>query len=220
MDNIKGGIVQERSFIYHDDFLHNEKIHWNRYNPCFTRNTMNHHSKDDREKSDVFIAAESMNFYRQMSGIYAGKGLNRDSNEAYRKKVLEERDYCKKMLKVLRRDGEEEEMPGKWHYRFELWGTYVTQGLGFGYKWWSPCVCFLLLVIVFWVIFQISAETSFYDLLEGFEHLGFSMNNALSPFEKYYNVVNIFVSSLQSTLGILLVGFLGFVVANKIRNNS
>ena len=24
MDNIKGGIVQERSFIYHDDFLHNE----------------------------------------------------------------------------------------------------------------------------------------------------------------------------------------------------
>lgn len=221
MDNLKDGIIQENSDCYHNEFLHKQELHWNRYNPCFSFSSMNHNTQGDKKKSEVFIAAESMNFYRQMSGIYAGKGLNRDSNKAYEKKVLEERKYCKLKLAMLREDTSKnnDEEHGKWHYRFRLFNTYITQTMGYGYKCLTPCFWFFILVFVFWVIFQCVDGTLSIDT-ESVEHLGYSLNNALSPFEKYYRVVNIFISALQSTLGILLVGFLGFVVANKIRNDS
>ncbi|MBR1541124.1 MAG: pentapeptide repeat-containing protein [Bacteroidaceae bacterium] len=221
MDNIEGGIIQEHSAAYHGDFLYKEELHWNRYNPCFSFSSMNPHSRDSIIKSDAFIASESMNFYKQMSGIYAGKGLNRDSNQAYKKKVLEERKYCKKKLIVLKQEGYSNcDGESIWHYRSKYYKTFLTQAMGYGYKWWTPCVWFFALVIVFWIIFQLVDGIACIDTPDWLQHLGYSFNNALSPFEDYYRVVNIFISSLQSTLGILLVGFLGFVIANKIRNDS
>ena len=219
VDNIKG-IIQEKSDLFHDVFLHNEDLHWNRYNPCASFSTMNHFTvkKEERILSDVFIAAESMNFYRQMSGIYAGKGLNRDSNVAYKKKVLEERKYCRLKLKAMA----QRQIPSdsKLHYRFKYYKSYLTQAAGYGYKWWTPCLWFMALVLISWVIYQFVANMFCLHSPEWLKNLAYSFNNSLSPFEDYYRVVNIFVASLQSACGILLIGFLGFVVANKIRNDS
>ena len=239
MDNIRDGIVQENSDDYHNKFINNKGIHWYRYNPCFSFSSMNHFSGVNKEKSDAAIASESMNFYKQMSGVFAGKGLNRDSNKAYAKKVLEERKYSKAKLVELKKEkdckaepvdlkkkeekkDEEEKNKehGKWYYRRKLCSTYAIQWMGYGYKLLNPFLGFLLIVIVFWMIFQFVDCTVCINTPEWLQHIGYSLNNALSPFEDYYKVVNIFISALQSTLGVLIVGFLGFVVANKVRNNS
>ena len=98
--------------------------------------------------------------------------------------------------------------------------TYAIQWMGYGYKLLNPFLGFLLIVIVFWMIFQFVDCTVCINTPDWLQHIGYSLNNALSPFEDYYKVVNIFISALQSTLGVLIVGFLGFVVANKVRNNS
>lgn len=220
-------IVQEDDNCYHHTFLYNQKIHWNRYNPCSSISSINN---GDTLKSKVFIASEAMNFYKQMSGIYAGKGLNRDSNEAYRKRVLMERKYCRLKMRYIRTEEGKKEIKdlkekgekyhGMWYYRRGFWKTILVQGLGFGYMWGVPCLLFLLLVFVYWVIYQLTDSSVGYVTPEWLQHVAFSLNNALSPFSEYYEVVNIFVSSIQSTIGVLLVGFLGFVIANKIRNDS
>jgi hypothetical protein len=182
---------------------------------------MNHYSVENKVMSDAFIASESMNFYKQMSGVFAGKGLNRDSNEAYTKKVLEERKYSKAKIVALKKgEKEEKEKHNKWHYRRKLCSTYAIEWMGYGYKLWNPFLGFLLIVIVFWLIFQLVDYSVCINTPDWLQHIGYSLNNSLSPFEEYYKVVNIFISALQSTLGVLIVGFLGFVVANKIRNNS
>lgn len=228
MSNLNG-IVQENEKVYHGDFLFNESLLWNRYNPCSSFSSMNH--KECSLKSQIFIASEAMNFYRQMSGIYAGKGLNRDSNEAYKEKVLKDRKYCKLLIQYFQseeyKNGKKKktekvnlEEKGLWYYRFRYWKTFLTQFLGYGYKWWVPCLWFLGLVAIYWGIYQFTDKYVCFETPEWLQHIGYSLNNALSPFSEYYKVVSIVVSSIQSTIGVLLVGFLGFVIANKIRNDS
>jgi len=48
-----------------------------------------------------------------------------------------------------------------------------------------------------------------------------SLNNSLGPQESFAEKVgSFFSSSTHSALGLLIVGFLGFILANKVRNNS
>ena len=47
-----------------------------------------------------------------------------------------------------------------------------------------------------------------------------SLNNTLGPFDKFTSSVGEWCGSMQSTVGILLVGFMGFIIANRIRNNA
>ena len=221
MKNIAKGIVQENSEKYHSMFLYNDSVRWNRYNPCSSFSCMNHHFKDkDKTKSNAFIAGEAMNFYKQMSGIYAGKGLNRDSNKAYEKRVLEERKYCKYKMQELSAGVAEKDDHSWWYYWRCYIATWMTQSIGYGFKWVGPCIWFTILVILFWGIYQLTERLEVLNMPDSVQHLGFSLNNALGPFQEYYEVVNVLLSALQSTIGIILVGFLGFIMANKIRNNS
>jgi len=55
---------------------------WKRMTPCGV-----HSSLDDQDNSVIteeFIAKEAMQLYTNLSGLYSGKGLFRDSNRAYR----------------------------------------------------------------------------------------------------------------------------------------
>lgn len=50
--------------------------------------------------------------------------------------------------------------------------------------------------------------------------LAYSLNNMIGPFEKFTDILkDDLAACLQTTSGILLIGFLGFVLANRIRNN-
>lgn len=242
MVNLPDGIAQEYSDVYHHQFLNSTD--WQRYNPCHSFSSMNEdgyengeteektdEDQEEKEKkllrSNLSIAGEAMNVYRNLSGIYAGKGLNRDSNEAYRKAKLMERKFYKLKRKAIKvnaiyydkkHDGSK---CGMW---WTVQKTYLTQALGFGYIWWVPVIWFFVLVILFAIIYYLANNNLFIPLPDSlsdfFESIAYSLNNALSPFDGFYHVVNILAASLQSTLGVLLVGFLGFVIANKIRSDS
>ena len=55
--------------------------------------------------------------------------------------------------------------------------------------------------------------------MKWYNELACSLNNTIGPYEDFYRVVGLWLSSIQTTLGILLVGFAGFVLANRVRNN-
>lgn len=222
MVNIKDGIVQEDSKAYHEELINGRN--WLRYNPCFSFSSMNKEAnRGKNDISDLMIAGEAMNVYRQLSGMYAGKGLNRDSNEAYRMAKLKERDYYKLRIKAIK-TGEIKMDKEKDHsliyLRWIVAKTYITQMMGYGYKWTVPVVWFIILVILYALIYFFTNRYGGNNLPDWMEYIAYSMNNALSPFNEFYAVVNVLLSSIQSTIGILLVGFLGFVIANKIRNDS
>lgn len=240
MVNIVEGIAQKFSSEYHDKLIHSKLNDWLRPNPCHF-SSMNAEanlregeekiSEEDkvieRFKSDVNIAGEAMNVYRNFSGIYAGKGLNRDSNEAYREAKLMERKYYKLKLAAINKGYlklDKQKDRSKFNLRWIIIKTYLTEAAGFGYKCTAPVAWFLILVLIYALFYYLVRTLHIYvapDWLRGLViPIGYSFNNALSPFEEYYQVVGILFSSLQSTIGVLLVGFLGFVVANKIRSDS
>lgn len=94
--------------------------------------------------------------------------------------------------------------------------------LGFGYKLRNVILCYIALVLSYTVVFHNNKgelvekyQTDF----SGLDEFGFSLNNSMSPHSIFTEAVGIFASSLETTFGILLIGFIGFVVANRIRNN-
>lgn len=44
--------------------------------------------------------------------------------------------------------------------------------------------------------------------------------NSMDPYEQFIQRINEVAGSLEPAIGTLLIGFLGFVIANRIRNNS
>ena len=104
----------------------------------------------------------------------------------------------------------------------------LSKILGYGYNMSRVFLLFLILVLAFGLFYYyrspnfiefvpITDSASLTDSVE--MAFGYSLNNSLGPFEKFSNVVGVWWSGLHSTLGMLLVGFLGFVMANRIRNN-
>jgi hypothetical protein len=146
-----------------------------------------------------------------MSGIYAGKGLNRDSNRAYKRAKLNEIKYLHKLIAKSCRE-----------YNYgaaalkisQLLLDYLTVAFGFGYMWWVVVFWFVVLIMVYGLYYYSHSS-------EGLEAaISYSFNNSLGPNEAITEIVNFFLASCQSAFGMLLIGFLGFIMANNLRNDS
>ena len=87
--------------------------------------------------------------------------------------------------------------------------------LGFGYKLKNVVLCITALIIGYTLLFHIKSATEY----PWYNELAYSLNNTIGPYEKFMEVVDVWLSSIQTTIGILLIGFAGFVIANRVRSN-
>lgn len=218
MDNIPDGIIQE----YYNDYRNMvvEDGRWLHYNPSATYSSINHAANYIGKKSQDSDAEamarmsnmlEASTFYKSMSGIYAGKGLNRDSNRAYKMSKLCEIRYLHLAMPILWQRGERKRVV---RLSPRLLLDYLTVMMGFGYMWW---------VVVFWFVALIVIYGAYYyaHSADGIDvALSYSFNNSLGPDSNITKIINCFLASCQSAFGMLLIGFLGFIMANNLRNDS
>ena len=206
---------------------------WFKQNPC---GDFSHKNEGEDEghivKSKAYIHNEASVVYAQLSGLYASKGFFKDSNLAYERAKCNEAwakyyeviyECCKWVgnfkVNVKSIFSKKKMNPVKYgrigKNTFSLLNFLVCWILGFGYKLTNVVVCIISLVVGYTFLFH-SRTTEKYDLPDEF---AYSLNNTIGPFDKFCEVVGHALSSVQTTAGILLIGFAGFVLANRVRSN-
>jgi uncharacterized protein YjbI with pentapeptide repeats len=185
---------------------------WERNNPCGRKSDFNPAEKNEhKEKSKITTVEESKQLYSTLSGIYTGKGLFRDSNRAYRmakKKELEHSWLSAKLAFKDKKFGE------GLRYLGRCISPLVAKSMGYGYKWSVIVLWFIVLVLGYSIYGYIKVHGDYLNNLTG------SLNNSMGPYQSFIERINEIIGCLEPALGTLLIGFLGFVIANRIRNNS
>lgn len=204
-------LVQEDYDAYHDIII--GKVDWSKHNPCAGFSHVNEAEDNDKKlESRIHNHLEAYRVYAMLSGIYNGKGLFRESNEAYKKA---KRNEAKFRSLSIKRDWENREfwsLSKQLYKRFQILISYI---MGYGFKMMHVIFVFLILVIIGGVLFFNKTDAD--DI---WNSLAFSLNNTLGPYDYFSQIAGIIWASLQTAFGILLVGFLGFIMANRIRNNA
>lgn len=209
---------------------------WHKQNPCADFSCLNKaEDKNCIVKSKSYISREASEVYALLSGLYAGKGLFKDSNIAYelaKKNEAWSQYYTlkdeliiltSKLLpnKKKRHDTQSpNEMPRSRISRILkslacIISFFPCWLLGFGYKLKNVVVFFITLVLVFGYIFHVKND----ECNVWYDEVGYSLNNAMGPLDEFIEAVGCWLSSVQTTTGLLLIGFAGFIIANRIRNN-
>lgn len=215
MSNIPEGIVQLHPTVYTEEIILSKD--WFKYNPCATFSQMNEYAPEGNTlQSRIDLAKEAMDFYKQMSGTFAGKGLNRDSNEAYRQTKLCELDYYKEMKHLPKEDRK----VSKFSLRWQIFCIRLIQAFGFGYKWLPPTLWFIGMTLFYAIIAAIMRNNSEHPVINFIAHWCRSLYNSMSPDKDFIDVINLPWASFESVFGVLIIGFLGFIIANNIRNDS
>lgn len=187
---------------------------WNKINPCGSHSYLNKNEKNlDELGSRIFIAREAMLRYSWLGGLYSGKGLFKDSNRAYRMSKIRELEYLRLSSKKAMK-GPNPNIKLHIRYRLKSLGPLFSRFMGYGYKWSIIALWFVLLILGYSLYHFIRNSYSYMNSLTG------SMNNSMGPNLEFISTLNEVIGSIEPAIGTLLVGFLGFVIANKIRNNS
>ncbi len=226
---IKGiqGLAQESYEEYSTIIIGHKR--WYKQNPCAHFSHQNEgEDKGETMKSKSFTHREASVVYAHLSGFYAGRGLFKDSNMAYERA---KRNEAKSAYYAIRWHGQQlfdkqptaDSVPiGRISLLknigmdlLRLLNFTLGWALGFGYKLTNVVLCFILLVAGYAVVFHWKAA----DVFPWHTELAYSLNNSIGSFDLFINVVGAWMSSLQTTIGILIVGFAGFVIANRVRNN-
>lgn len=209
IDNIKS-LLQENYDTY-IRVLQNttNRIH-NPINPSAYIVHNNDLRPDNRKEKESKIAAESAEAYLALSGIYQGKGYTHDSNKAYklandwrlRHHLIEVRNKPlsfntpKNILQIIKHSG--------------------IALMGYGYQWWKVSLIFLFVALLGGLYMHYCVPEM--DVIEAYAR---GLSNSMGPQESFAERVgNFLYSSTHSAFGLLIIGFLGFILANKVRNNS
>ena len=215
-------LVQECYDDYSNIIIGHKK--WFKQNPCADFSHKNdNEDKGHSVKSKIYTHQEASIVYAQLSGLYAGKGFFKDSNLAYEMakrneawaKYYEMKNECTNLIDRLRRKNKNVNTGRICKDVLSLFTFAICWILGFGYKLKNVMICIVSLVIGYTLLFHIKSE----DAFPWYNELAYSLNNTIGPFDKFMNVVDVWLSSIQTTVGILLIGFAGFVLANRVRSN-
>ncbi|MDE6695639.1 MAG: hypothetical protein K2K25_02050 [Muribaculaceae bacterium] len=211
-------LIQENYSYYIDIFYNSEfkivdsdiECKWYRRNQCGAIIEKKEYEIDSSGlQSKSLIRLEASKVYAQLSGIYASKGFFKDSNKAYRiaryNKFLHYwfsllSDQKKDLCCILR------------HIR-ELLGYVIAWTLGFGYQLKKVFVLFLLIVGGF-ACYLRNCNSSWFDAIVKSlcYSVGIGDNCDLAGGEQI-------AFCLETVCGILLIGYAGFIIANRMRNN-
>ena len=222
MENIHR-LIQEDYELYSDNFIH--KKNWFKQNPCGNISKLKIAKGEDCElEVKIYISQEAKFIYTTLSGLYSGKGLFRDSNKAYSKAKKCEAQYYKLLQKKARQ---------RKAYRSSLKNIFrrvepvFIMRIGYGYKPW-PVIAWFAFLIVGVADPLCSLAVSIWNsgalyfekikrpwLAEALSWIGshaVSIWNSMAPYFE--------LAPVLERLETLLIGLLGFVWANNIRNNS
>lgn len=209
MDNIDR-LIQEDYDSYSKILINKEN--WSKHNPCASFSVLNEAENEQKElESRRYIAHEAFQIYTTLSGIYSGKGFFRDSNKAYAKAKDNEINFYKHQICIDWKDRK------RWDWMKDVLrscGPRVTKRLGYGFKIWPVFRILITVILVSWLLLWV------YEKKNWDTSLAYSICNSFGPYFDHIEEVHHLCASFEPAIGILLVGFLGFVVANKIRNNS
>lgn len=209
MENIDR-LIQEDYERYIKIFI--RKKNWFKQNPCGNISKLkNANGKDGKLEVKIYISKEAKFIYTTLSGLYSGKGLFRDSNKAYSKAKKCEAQY----YKLLQKKAWKRKECWSWLKNVFRWvGPVYVMLKGYGYKFWPVMAWFAVLIVVCWMILWFTKDLSWYDSLAA------SICNSIGTGSQDFDRLKPVLASFERFMGILLIGLLGFVWANKIRNNS
>lgn len=238
MENIDR-LIQENYELY-SIFI--RKKNWSKHNPCADFSELDKAEEDLCKLEEkileekIYIAQEAKFIYTTLSGLYSGKGLFRDSNKAYSKAKKCEAQYYKLLQKKAwqRKEYRSWLKNGKcWvcpvivmliGYGYACWswlkngfrrvGPVIVMLFGYGYKPWPVIAWFAFLIVFFWMKLWFAVD------LPWNESLAASICNSIGTDSEKMKALGHVLASLETLTGTLLIGYLGFVIANKIRNNS
>ena len=209
MENIHG-LIQEDYACYSQILINREN--WSKHNPCADFSELNKAEKAHCElDSRIYIAKEAKHIYTILSGLYSGKGFFRDSNKAYAKAKKCESTYLKLLMQKDKQDKAYRSWVRHWFKRLDPLSVML---IGYGYKVWPVITAFALLIAIYWCMWWYVESQPWND------SLAVSICNSMGPHFSKIDKLDHLLASIETATGILLVGFLGFVIANKIRNNS
>lgn len=210
MENIDR-LAQEDYSSYSDILMNKEN--WSKHNPCASFSVLNEAEKEkDELGSRIYIANEAALAYTMLSGIYSGKGLYRDSNKAYAKAKDNEILYWTLNIK---KDWQDKCYWSSMKDIVKVCDPLVTKSIGYGFKVGPVLKVLAVVILMSWLLMWTFEKDTTWDT-----SLAYSICNSFGPYFDHIDEIHHLVASLEPAIGILLVGFLGFVVANRIRNNS
>lgn len=206
-------LAQEDYRVYHDIII--GARNWSKHNPCAGYSCINEAEDNDNiTESKIHNYNEAYRVYATLSGIYNGKGFFRESNQAYRLAKKNEAAYN---MASAKKDWKEKNYNAMFKHLLNRLSIGISWCLGYGYK--IPFVFFWLCVLVigFGTLYKHSATETIPLWSDSFAN---SLNNTLGPLKEFADAIGAGCASIQTAIGILLVGFIGFVMANRIRNNA
>lgn len=213
-------LIQENYSDYIDIFYNSKfkyvdsviNCKWYRLNQCRAIIEKKEYEIDSNGlRCKSLIRLEASKVYAQLSGIYIAKGFYRDSNKAYRSARFNRAwhdwyalrcDYKKEICTIIR-------------HIYHLIGFWIRRFLGFGYQWWKVVIIYILFVLVFACIFYINSCPCFTWV----DAMVLSLHNSVCVDEVFTCVAGGFTSGFEAICGILLIGYTGFIIANRMRNN-
>jgi len=183
-------LVQENEAVYRD-FLSK----WVRKD--ISRNTMS-----IVEDGLAHKYKEAENIYRQLSALWEERGHNEDANWAYIQKKRMERNY-------LWYEKTENKFKSKLSAFLNL---LMDLFLGYGVSMSKVFITYLLTIAVFGVVYKILLGADIGSCLKMSISFTIGTDKASNPAIETLCVI-------QTGIGMLLTGFMGYVVANKIRRS-
>ena len=213
MENIDR-LIQENYELY-SIFI--RKKNWSKHNPCADFSELDKAEEDLCKLEEkileekIYIAQEAKFIYTTLSGLYSGKGLFRDSNKAYSKAKKCEAQY----YKLLQKKAWQRKEYRSWlKNKFRRVVPVFIMRIGYGYKFLPVMAWFAVLIVFCWLWLWFAEDLSWYDSLVA------SIRNSIGTGTEKMTEPSPILTSIETLMGILLIGFFGFVWANKIRNNS
>lgn len=230
-------VIREKSIkgILQNNYDNYEKIviksnKWFRYNPTGDKSQIGMNKEE--------VLDEAVEMYKQLSGIYAGKGLNKDSNEAYRK--MRNKEMQKNFLPIMEllskigRLIKKIFLPIKKLFKYIgrlIYGPIIAL-FGYGYRLRNAFFLFAALIILGALLFHCSdnksTKISYCCCCDSIEHkstsfceaVSYSVYNSVGSYvEEYVNTIGPFWTAVLSLFGLGLIAYIGFIFANKMRNN-
>lgn len=201
-ENLANGRILQQEFKKYSDFL--KKWHEVRLNDTNEKATFN----IDEGLNLRFEQAE--NIYRELSGMWNSKGFHSDANWAY--------IQAKRMERAVSINKFKKDNKNKLTNLSKIISNWIVD-FSFGYgesvlKTIRTYVLIILLSTIF-IYFVCPLDSILTSLEWSFKNMVAQTPNEIINHKSF--IVKLF-SVLQSTIGVLLTGIFGFIIANKIRN--
>jgi len=206
--NIANGIILQQDESNYKKFL----VEWKENGPGVRKTTAKAMWEPNNLNNELIAMPEhAENIFKNLNGLWAGNGFLGDANWAYVEGRRAERKRLKNELKLNIKSKGRRAIKRK-----ILWNYFCDYSFGYGESIFKIVRAYILIIAFFACLlyFIIPLDSILYSFLCSFFNMIAQTPQELKSGSIGLTVLNV----IQSSLGILMTGIFGFVIANKIRN--